>query len=79
MRGDLTTFEIRCLYGEAFDKCTGCSKQVAEAYKADPVDFLIRSCNQADYLEDVTGITAMNAAINYDDIESFGSDFGMSD
>ena len=25
MRGDLTTFEIRALYGEAFDKCTGCS------------------------------------------------------
>ena len=79
MRGDLTTFEIRCLYGESFNKCTGCSGHVAEAYKTDPQEFLIKACNQADYLEDITGITQMNADINYDDIESFGSDFGMSD
>lgn len=79
MRGDLTTFEIKCLYGEAFNKCTGCSKEVGDAFLADKRDFLLRACNQPDYLEDLTGITKMNAEINYDDIESFGSDFGMSD
>ena len=28
MRGDLNTFEIKCLYGEAFDNCTGCSETI---------------------------------------------------
>lgn len=28
MRGDLNTFEIKCLFGEAFDKCTGCSETI---------------------------------------------------
>lgn len=36
---------------------------------------MIRVCNQPNYLEDLTGITQMNMDINYDDIESLGSDF----
>jgi ubiquitin-like modifier-activating enzyme ATG7 len=28
MRGDLNTFEIKCMYGEAFDKCTACSSYI---------------------------------------------------
>jgi len=39
---------------------------------------LLNACNNADYLEDLTGITAMNANINYDDVESFDS-FGDMD
>jgi ubiquitin-like modifier-activating enzyme ATG7 len=35
MRGDLNTFEIRCMYGEAFDSCTGCSDTIQQAYKSD--------------------------------------------
>lgn len=33
-----------------------------------------RSCNEPDYLEDVSGLLAMNQAINMDDVCSFGSD-----
>jgi len=58
------------MYGECFDKCIGCSAKIAEAYLADPADFLIKACNKPDYLEDLTGITAMNEAINMDDIEA---------
>lgn len=74
MRGDLNNFDIRCLYGEAFDKCTGCSQTVLSAYLADRAEFMRRSCNEPDYLEDVSGLRAMNAAINFDDVCSFGSD-----
>jgi len=28
MRGDLNTFEIKCMYGENFDKCTACSSYI---------------------------------------------------
>ena len=62
------------MYGEGFDKCTGCSHSVINALKDDKEEFLIKACNQPDYLEDLTGITQMNAEINFDDVESFGSD-----
>jgi len=48
------------MYGEVFNKCIGCSDKIAEAFKADRQDFLIQACNKPDYLEDLTGITAMN-------------------
>ena len=75
IRGDLNTFDTRCMYGTAFNKCSGCSEAVSQAFKEDKHAFLLKACNQPDYLEDLTGITEMNANINFDDIESFGSDF----
>jgi len=45
MRGDLTTFEIRAMYGEAFDKCTGCSPLLQETFMAGKEEFMIRTCN----------------------------------
>jgi len=63
------------MYGECFDKCIGCSKKIAEAYLANPNEFILKACNNPDYLEDTTGITAMNAAINIDDIEALDDDF----
>ena len=70
LRGDLSTFSMSVMYGECFDKCIGCSGKIADAYIADPADFLIKACNKPDYLEDLTGITEMNNAINMDDIEA---------
>jgi hypothetical protein len=58
------------MYGECFDKCIGCAQKIAEAYQENREDFLIKACNKPDYLEDLTGITAMNEAINMDDIEA---------
>ena len=71
LRGDLSTFSMNVMYGECFDKCIGCSAKIAEAYEADWQTFLIKACNMPDYLEDETGITEMNNAINLDDIEAF--------
>ncbi len=75
IRGDLNTFANNCMYGTAFDKCSGCSETVRVAYLEDKQAFMLKVCNQPDYLEDLTGITQMNLDINYDDIESLGSDF----
>lgn len=58
------------MYGEVFDKCIGCAQKIAEAYVENREDMLIKACNKPDYLEDLTGITAMNEAINMDDIEA---------
>lgn len=70
LRGDLSTFGMNVMYGECFDKCIGCADSIQKAYKADPNEFLINACNRPDYLEDLTGITKMNEAINMDDIEA---------
>ena len=77
IRGDLNTYDTRCMYGTNFNKCSGCSDIIYQAYKEDKYGFLLKACNQPDYLEDITGITQMNADINYDDIESFGSDIDI--
>ena len=34
---------------------------------------MIRCCNDSDYLEDVSGLLAMNNAIDFNDVASFGS------
>lgn len=70
LRGDLSTFSMNVMYGECFNKCIGCSSKIADAYVEDPATFLISACNKPDYLEDLTGITEMNNAINLDDIEA---------
>jgi ubiquitin-like modifier-activating enzyme ATG7 len=70
LRGDLSDFSLKPMYGECFDKCIGCAFCVSEALKDDRENFLVRACNQPDYLEDLTGITKMNEAINLDDIEA---------
>lgn len=74
MRGDLNTFEIKCLYGEAFESCTGCGETIQKAYLADRQGFMINACNDSDYLEQLSGLTAMKNAINFDDVCSFESD-----
>ena len=65
------------MYGEAFDKCIGCSRQVIEEYKANKEEFILKACNKPDYLEDLTGITKMIEKINIDDIECFDMDEEM--
>ena len=65
------------MYGTAFNKCSACCDIVTSTYKEDKLGFLLKACNQPDYLEDLTGITKMNENINFADIESLGSDFSV--
>ena len=75
IRGDLSSFSQNVMYGENFDKCSGCSQIVVDTFRQEREEFLIKALNNADYLEDLTGITAMNEAINDDDVISIGDDF----
>ncbi|CDW71187.1 e1-like protein-activating [Stylonychia lemnae] len=77
IRGDLSSFNINVMYGEAFDKCIGCSHKIIEAYQNDRDAFILRACNEPDYLEELTGITAMLAQVRMDDIECFDFDEEM--
>jgi ubiquitin-like modifier-activating enzyme ATG7 len=61
IRGDLGTFATNCMYGTAFERCTGCSEKVEKAYVADRESFLLQVCNNPDYLENLTGLTQMNS------------------
>jgi len=51
IRGDLSTFNINVMYGEAFDKCIACSEMVLKEYKKQPEEFLLKAANKPDYLE----------------------------
>jgi ubiquitin-like modifier-activating enzyme ATG7 len=65
------------MFGQAFDKCVACSSPIVEGYLANRQEFMIRACNEPDYLEELAGITAMMANINVDDIECFDVDEDM--
>lgn len=42
------------MHGEAFDKCIGCSHKITNAYKEDKRGFVLRACNEPDFLEVIT-------------------------
>jgi len=65
------------MYGEAFEKCIGCSKRIVEGYLNDKRQFVLKACNEPDYLEELTGIAAMLEQIKVDDIECFDFDEEM--
>jgi ubiquitin-like modifier-activating enzyme ATG7 len=78
IRGDLSLFGINVMYGEAFDRCIGCSSKIVESYLEDKQGFVMKACNRPDYLEDLTGITEMLQKVNLDDIEGFDFDEDMA-
>ena len=78
VRGDLSNFAINVMFGQSFDRCVGCSRPVQEAYESNKHEFIVRACNDPDYLEEITGITEMVSKINIDDIECFDFDEDMS-
>lgn len=51
IRGDLSSFGINIMFGEAFEKCIGCSGKIVDAYREDKRGFVLRACNEPDFLE----------------------------
>lgn len=66
------------MYGESFEKCIGCSGKIVEAFISDREKFILRACNEPDYLEELTGITEMLNKIKIEDIECFDFDEEMN-
>jgi len=59
IRGFVTHFNNMLVTGQAYDKCTGCSKLIVDEYKSKGFDFLLQVFNEPKYLEDLTGLTQM--------------------
>ncbi|GEM07213.1 autophagy-related protein 7 [Rhodotorula toruloides] len=56
IRGFLANFENLKITGHAFERCTGCSKAILDAYRTDAFGLVRQSCEDAKYLERLTGL-----------------------
>ena len=61
LRGFLAQFNTLRIVGQAYDRCTGCSATVVEAYRSMGFDMLMRAFNEEQYLEKLTGLDKMYA------------------
>lgn len=59
IRGFLASFQQILPAGQAFDKCTACSRIVLERYRQEGFQFLLKAFNEPLYLEDLTGLKQM--------------------
>eukprot|EP00038_Savillea_parva_P003958 m.132452 g.132452 ORF g.132452 m.132452 type:complete len:714 (+) comp11334_c0_seq1:176-2317(+) len=81
VRGMLAEFAQMTLDGQAFDCCTACSPTIVAAYEASLTDLLLGACNTPNYLEDLSGLSALHAGVDeldfdWDDQED---DFDLDD
>ncbi|KAJ3984434.1 hypothetical protein F5890DRAFT_1517061 [Lentinula detonsa] len=56
LRGYLAQFRNLHIVGAAYDKCTGCSETVLEAYESQGFDMMLNAFNDPKYLERLTGL-----------------------
>ncbi|THH32938.1 hypothetical protein EUX98_g1274 [Antrodiella citrinella] len=56
LRGFLAEFRNMQILGAAYDKCTGCSETVIEAYEKKGFDMMLKAFNDQGYLEKLTGL-----------------------
>ncbi|KAF9268423.1 E1-like protein-activating [Marasmius fiardii PR-910] len=64
LRGYLAQFRNLPIVGAAYDKCTGCSETVLQAYEREGFDMMVKAFNDPKYLEKLTGLDKL-----YDDSE----------
>jgi ubiquitin-like modifier-activating enzyme ATG7 len=80
IRGFLAQFKNMILTGQAYNKCTGCSEHVShcqldmtrlklvkvlKAYREEGFEFLKKACQDASYLEQVTGLDKLAAEMEH--------------
>ncbi len=67
------------LVGAAYDKCTGCSETVLNAYEEQGFAMLVKAFNDAKYLETLTGLDKLfdegEAALEKVDWDEADDDF----
>ncbi|KAJ9104634.1 hypothetical protein QFC21_002132 [Naganishia friedmannii] len=56
LRGFLGQWKTMLIEGAAYDRCTGCSVKIVEAYRERGFDMLLRAFNESDYLQSITGL-----------------------
>uniref|UniRef100_A0A2C9JTV4 Ubiquitin-like modifier-activating enzyme ATG7 n=1 Tax=Biomphalaria glabrata TaxID=6526 RepID=A0A2C9JTV4_BIOGL len=62
IRGFLSRYQQILPATQAFHMCTACSAKVIENYEEHGFEFLLRAFNEPGYLEELTGLTAMQTA-----------------
>lgn len=60
IRGFQTHFSNLLISGQAYDKCTACSKLILDEYKENGLNFVLNALNNTNYLEDLTGLSEMH-------------------
>ncbi|KAJ3503999.1 hypothetical protein NMY22_g18060 [Coprinellus aureogranulatus] len=82
IRGFLAQFRNLKLVGHGYDRCTGCSESVLEAYEKEGFDMLLKVFNDQKYLETLAGLDklaeegeAALEAVEWDEDGEGGDDF----
>ncbi|THH04091.1 hypothetical protein EW145_g5776 [Phellinidium pouzarii] len=60
LRGFLAQFRTMPIVGAAYDRCTGCSEAILQAYEKQGFDVLLRAFNETGYLETLTGLDKLH-------------------
>lgn len=74
IRGFMNSWQLVPIVGERFKCCVGCSEPIIEGYIKDGAQFVMRALNEPNFLEDVSGITAMKAELVNEDCEWIDED-----
>ncbi|KAL5520951.1 ATG7 [Sanghuangporus sanghuang] len=61
LRGFLAQFRTLPIVGAAYDRCTGCSEAVLQAYEREGFDMLLNAFNDTGYLERLTGLDKLHS------------------
>eukprot|EP00730_Choanoeca_flexa_P019122 TRINITY_DN9333_c0_g1_i5.p1 TRINITY_DN9333_c0_g1~~TRINITY_DN9333_c0_g1_i5.p1 ORF type:complete len:678 (+),score=139.56 TRINITY_DN9333_c0_g1_i5:2-2035(+) len=64
LRGSFTRFDVTVSGGEAYSQCTACSSKVRDMYLSNRDDLLRGALSEPQFLEDLTGLTAMFAMVD---------------
>ncbi|UJR31382.1 hypothetical protein I4U23_018876 [Adineta vaga] len=74
IRGFLSRYSTVLPTGEAFSQCVACSSIVRKAYQENGFSFLLKVFNELNYLEDLTGLLAMQLATDINEIIELSDD-----
>jgi ubiquitin-like modifier-activating enzyme ATG7 len=64
VRGFLATFHNVVAVGHAFDRCTGCSASVLDAYRTKGFEFLRKGFDSPAYLEELSGLLELRQQVD---------------
>ncbi|GAA5841415.1 hypothetical protein JCM3766R1_004076 [Sporobolomyces carnicolor] len=56
IRGFLAAFNNLKITGQAYDRCTGCSEMILEAFRREGFELVRKACEDAKHLERITGL-----------------------
>ncbi|GFS23194.1 ubiquitin-like modifier-activating enzyme ATG7 [Elysia marginata] len=78
IRGFLSRFHQILPASQAFSMCTACCPLVLEKYRTENFDFLLKAFNEVGYLENITGLAAMQDATLDDEVWGLSDDDDLS-